>query len=489
MHVGDFCDICKCGIGCCCKCKCTCDKSHYKSYISREGTVRTILQLLLLILFIIEIVLYSYTISINNGPQKSCCGVIDYNQTACYYGDMYPNSGSSYVLNGNPYTMSMEHIDNASVCAINGIMCDSFTFKDTNTTIKLSDCISNSGYDINNICSDHTLNKYQYQSSIVIALTILNILMIVYMIWRFAHILLTHFGCLKEGHCNDCNGLSEPFTSELYYVCIDGIIGVVFIFFAPFFLWTSSFEYLNSSISLANEDTINENLDTFRGRSDIIWTEPIANVPWYLMFYGVRLWVWIIIFLIEVELKCLCCFKRELQHDQLMQVWREKSKLVKEKYPEKDVELQIRNTQTLSVCMSSDHAYDGEIICNCDYLQRLSSIMKQYEEITSMKDSDIDQTGRDKIVKLCTEDYYDGVLLDDIYHLQREHDHQYFQIRKEMTFKTCDLDNDECLCVSRHYHGKSVHTVNPEDYKYDAPRTNQRDKKNRNVYIPHGFIY
>ena len=78
--------------------------------------------------------------------------------------------------------------------------------KDTNATIKLSDCISNSGYDTDNICADHTLNKYQYQSPIVITVTILNILRITFMIWKRVHILLTHFGCLKEEHCNDFNG-------------------------------------------------------------------------------------------------------------------------------------------------------------------------------------------------------------------------------------------------------------------------------------------
>lgn len=491
---GDYCCDYFCG-HCCSKYSFICDKAYCKSYMyKRQGKQRTVIQWIIFILFAIQICLYSYVISIYNQPVDGCCGIIDYENTDCYKGDF-----DSIINNPfNSFLIASKNIDGASLCVIDDVRCDAFTINNTNVILTLSDCIADTGYEISSICSTEALSGYGHTSSFMIGLTILNSFILLYILWRMIHILLLHFGCLKDGYscfkqrelygcCDVINVIKwtkgnkfnkyiyTSFHPHCYYFWIDLFIILLFIVITPIFIWLFGFNYNNEPVQIEGENTIDDKLNMFCGTADIIWISPISSsIPWYFNWFGVTLWIFILVIILEY---LLLKNHETVNQDYVLQRAKNKHYLHKKKYKtnvkEKYNEIEMENKTVLSQCTSFEEDNKHEIIKNCDYLKRLSHIIEYYEKLRIKQYSDINESDKDEFVEKCTEQY-NGNILDDIYHIQQKHEHQYVQINKEMqekmpSIQPCKLSayNEDCLSITRHYTERDRYITNEYETKYD----------------------
>ena len=464
-----FCGNC-CG-NCCgsCSCfktfRCECDASYCEEYIEKEGKKVSLLSFITFILFLIEVGLYSWTISIYNQHPQSCCGIIMDHNADCNKWDI----DESGWFKENPWTISIEHVEDSLLCVIDNVRCDSFTFDNTNTTSTLKECVFRAGYDIDNICSNQELDKYHYDTYFINTFKIYDTIILIYMIWRCVHILFTYFGCLKEGTCNQ-DRQGYKCSPGSYYCWIDFIVLLLIMLLSSLYVWSYGFEYINEAVQPVNDTAISitDDINELCGTSKIIWTPNISLIPWYLRWYGIRIWTFIIVVIMKF------CPQQDSSQEDAVSELKNNPNLIKAKYPkqEEEIELQTKITVKLSDCTSMDET-QGNIIKNCDYLQRISKVIQNYEEIRNLNHLDIDEATRNHFIELCSDNYGDGDghnLLDDIYHFQSHHQHQHSNIANEMELKSCELlDINNCSSSIRHYDGSRCEkqAVNSTEYTKD----------------------
>ena len=129
-----------------------------------------------------------------------------------------------------------------------------------------------------------------------------------------------------------------------------------------------------------------------------------------------------------------------------------------------------KKTSVLSNCSSFEDNED--IIQNCEYLQRLASIILMHDKIRQDENTDIDK--KDEFVNKCTIQYHNGSLLDDIYHLQRKHCERYQQIQMELKKMGATCNNlSKCLSIQRHF---------GSERRREKPQTNKNDIDKYELY-------
>ena len=117
----------------------------------------------------------------------------------------------------------------------------------------------------------------------------------------------------------------------------------------------------------------------------------------------------------------------------------------------------------------------------------MSSVIQKFEDIKNLNEFEFDEAARDAFVEICCDNYgAEDVhnLLQDIYHFQSVHQHQYEQIKNEIGLKSCRLDIEECSSITRHY--RTEDNVEPSYHETKCQDSNKgtdhKDKK-YNLYL------
>ena len=366
-----------------------------------------------------KFIVYSIAISKTAQAPKSCCGLI--NEDSHCSGD--PMVGL-HELN-----MHIMQIDGISICSMENIKCDrsnitlNGTLHQTNT-IKLDTCISRSGYNINEICTAIKPNNDTKSPGFYTIITLMT-LNLIYISFRLISTLWMYLGyfelefVLKTMACDILLGI---LSSIIYFVV------------------EAASEYTNESPpSIYNVKELEGNC----GTSGIIWTAPFAMLPWYLRPYGIPFFAYILILTIDLITSCM---PKKLQTQKLIEITKNIPHIIKTNRRH-ILQIEMQHIQM----RGSIHCTESEvdITANCDYLQRLLSIIEYHDTLRQIEQPNISQ--RNTFIGKCTHEY-EGNILDDVYHIQQHHSQKYQHIQNKLRVKGVLCDNYHgCTSIHRHY--------------------------------------
>lgn len=408
----------------CLSMKCICDRSYCKQYIYKQGRYKTILEFIILILYVVVTLASISLLYLLFQPAQACCGFINV------------ENGNCNIEFYNANYIDISQIDDISICIDKkkSLLCDSFIRN--NTAITLNECISESGYHVPDICSLSNLNTSHPRefSSDFYTWTSVYILVIIMLISKCIYIVMQYFGCLKES-CQSCR-----YHPKYIY-------GIIFIDICLTFAHlTGVWSGLDTGTYFINDSMLDDNIEDFCTTPDIVWKSSFKYLPWFQDVYQYGcLCVFVAITVLNLCMACNNCGERKLQKDELVKMVKGKNLIIE--YPKNhERSIEMTDMQILSTCTKSNN----DIINNCAYLHRLVHVIKKYELLRVMDKSDIDNDSKDNFVKLCTKDYSNGNLLDDVYHLQQIHNKQYKQIIEEISLSIF-CESLKCTAISRHF--------------------------------------